>query len=90
MNNSFIHLKMHSSISAGRMTHMPTLRNLKTVETISAPSLPSVSNPSSFESDSGLEECQTQFEDTGFGSNSLMDLPTIKVSSYVSMMTLPP
>jgi hypothetical protein len=61
----------------------------ETAETISAPSLPSVSILSSFETDSGLEECQTQVEDTRIRVQQFDGLlPTIKVSSYVSMNAL--
>lgn len=59
----------------------------ETAETISAPSLPSVSILSSFETDSGLEECQTQVEDTRIRVQQFDGVPpTIKVSSYVSMI----
>ena len=54
-------------------------------ETISAPSLPSVTNLSSLESDSGLEECQTQVEDALDRVQQFDGLPTIKISSYVSI-----
>jgi hypothetical protein len=54
----------------------------ETVETISAPSLPSFSNPSTIESDSGLEECQTQFEDIGIRVQQFDGSPAIKILPY--------